>query len=220
MCTRPYFLWQCWWALGFTVSFFQAHWQKHADGRMHCYSAVKVQLLLHDLHGATVASSPVFPCAHTHLPQTFKLDAVWWVRGPFLFRALKYIDLGTLDACRLHHQLPAHRQSWGAGRRQHVGFVPFNRVSSYNIPRRFYHAVQTFKLLGLPTNSIQIYWVFSILRRQICWISGSFVPIHLNFGHLPAKPQEQVNKWRFSQKQSFLTLWTLHNASKNSIFQL
>ena len=120
---------------------------------MHCYSAVKVQLLLHDLHGATVASSPVFPCAHTHLPQTFRLDAVWWVRGPFLFRALKYIDFGTLDACRLHHQLSAHRQSRGAGRRQHVGFVLFNRVSSYSIPRRFYHAVQTFKLLGLQIHS-------------------------------------------------------------------
>ncbi len=48
---------------------------------MQCYASTKVQLLLLDTLGRTVASSPVFPCSHSNALQTFKLDAVWWVSG-------------------------------------------------------------------------------------------------------------------------------------------
>jgi hypothetical protein len=65
----------------FSVSFFQAHWQKDERGRMQCYASNKAQLLLLDALGRTVAASPVFPCSHSNALQTFKLDGVWWVRG-------------------------------------------------------------------------------------------------------------------------------------------
>jgi hypothetical protein len=79
--------------LGFVVSFFQANWQRDAHGRMHCYSAVNAQLSLQDPQGATVASSPIYPCRHSNMPQVFRLDAVWWVRGINLFYDLNNVDL-------------------------------------------------------------------------------------------------------------------------------
>jgi hypothetical protein len=49
------------------------------SGRMQCYSAEKVQLVLLDQLGRVAASSATFTCRHSSAAQVFCLDDVWWV---------------------------------------------------------------------------------------------------------------------------------------------
>lgn len=66
----------------FSVSFFEAEWQR-VNGRMQCYSADKVQLVLLDQQGRVAASSASFACRHSNVAQVFQLDDVWWFHSNY-----------------------------------------------------------------------------------------------------------------------------------------
>ncbi len=177
--------------LGFVVSFFQANWQRDAHGRMHCYSAVNAQLSLQDPQGATVASSPIYPCRHSNMPQVFRLDAVWWVRGINLFYDLNNVDLykprfmpATSSACGWsaelrRKQMTASDFTWLIER-----FFANNSAQILSCCSIF----QTFRSRNWksPTKS-----AFSPTHNNYSLILGSCTPLHLKLDHLPAQYAQQ-----------------------------